>query len=59
MYDYQNDNKQLSEENEVGTFPNGGGISSDFKLHKESLPQWAVDWARSTTVDPLKKAVRF
>ncbi len=47
MYDYQNDNEQLSEENEVGTFPNGGNISSDFKLHKESLPQWAVDWARN------------
>ncbi len=47
MYDYKKDNGQLSSENEVGTFSDGGNISSDFKLQKESLPQWAVDWARN------------
>ena len=47
MYDYQNDNEQLSKGNEIEAFPDGVNISSDFKLHKESLPQWAVDWARN------------
>ncbi len=47
MYDYKKDDGQLSEKNEIGMFAGGGNIYSDFKLHKESLPQWAVDWARN------------
>ena len=47
MYDYKKDDGQLSEKNKKGTFAGGGIISSDFKLQKESLPQWAVDWARN------------
>ncbi len=46
MYDYKKDDGQLSEKNKKGNFAGGGNISSDFKLQKESLPQWAVDWAR-------------
>ena len=47
MYDYKSDGKQLSTENEVGTFEGLGNTSSDFKLQRGSLPQWAVDWARN------------
>ena len=46
MYDYKKDDGQLSKKNETGTFT-GGNISSDFKVQTESLPQWAVDWARN------------
>ncbi len=46
MYDYKKDDGQLSKKNDTGTFA-GGNISSDFKVQKESLPQWAVDWARN------------
>ena len=45
MYDYKSDNKQLSTENEIGTFGGGGKISSNFKLQKEGLLQRAVNWA--------------
>ena len=47
MYDYKSDSKQLSAENEVGTFDGLGNVSSDFKLKKGGLPQWAVNWARN------------
>ncbi len=48
MYDYKKDDEQLSKENSVGEFFAGGGnTSSDFKIRKENLPGWAVDWARN------------
>ena len=47
MYDYKKDDEQLSDENKTGTFVAEGNISSDFKVQKENLPQWAVDWARN------------
>ena len=47
MYDYKKDDEQLSNRNNKGTFVDGGNLSSDFKLQKENLPQWAVDWARN------------
>lgn len=47
MYDYKSDGKQLSTENEMGTFEGLVNTSSNFKLQRGSLPQWAVDWARN------------
>ena len=47
MYDCRSGNKQLSAENEIGTFEEVRKVSSNFKLQKEGLPQWAVDWARN------------
>ena len=47
MYDYKKDDEQLSDGNKTGTFVAGENLSSDFKLQKGNLPQWAVDWARN------------
>ena len=58
MYDYKSDNKQSSAENEMGTFERLGNISSDFKLKRGDLPQWAVNWARNK-FDMDVKNVKF
>ena len=47
MYDYEKDSRQLSRGNNTEIFGGGDNTSSDFKLRKESLPQWAVDWAKN------------
>ena len=46
MYDYEKNDEQLSKGNNVGTFHGKENISSDFKLNRESLPHWAVNWAK-------------
>ena len=51
MYDYKKDDEQLSEKNDdnddIRDFFCCGNTSSDFKVRKENLPGWAVDWARN------------
>ena len=55
MHDYKSDNGQLSAKSGIGAFGGVGNISSGFKLQKESLPQWAVDWARNRLNMDTKK----
>ena len=47
MYDYKSDNKQLSTKSGIGAFEGVRNIYSSFKLQREGLPQWAVDWSKN------------